>query len=122
MQRDFTFVDDVVLGIVKALNRTATPVADYDPAGPLPHVSSAPFRIFNIGNSKPVQLLDFVKELETALGMRADIQLVPRQHGEVVATWADTSELQRWTNFTPATRLSVGVQQFVEWYIDFYRA
>ena len=116
MTRDFTYVDDIAEGVLRVLDKPATPNPAYDPANPDPSTSSAPWRLFNIGNSTPVPLLEFIAALEHALGIRALRELLPHQPGDVLATHADTSALEAWVGFSPATSLADGVQRFIDWY------
>ncbi|WP_319774092.1 NAD-dependent epimerase [Breoghania sp.] len=120
MVRDFTFVDDIVEGIVRISQTPATPAQDWDPQTMDPATSSAPYRIFNIGNSQPVQLLDYLDAIEKAVGKPAIRNLMPMQPGDVAATWADTTDLEAATGFKPATPVDVGVKAFVDWYRDYY--
>ena len=122
MQRDFTYVDDIAAGIVAALDRPATPDQTWDGARPDPASSSAPYRLYNIGNSAPVQLLDFISALERALGRTATRRLLPMQPGDVPATSADVTELIRDVGFAPATPVDEGVRRFAEWYLAYYGA
>ncbi|MBK8862468.1 MAG: NAD-dependent epimerase [Betaproteobacteria bacterium] len=121
MQRDFTFVDDIVEGVVRVLDRVATPNADYRAESPDPASSNVPFRIFNIGNHHPVPLLDYIGCVEQALGMKAEMNLLPLQDGDVPATYADVDALRDWVGFTPATDIRTGIGRFVEWYRAYYR-
>ncbi len=116
MTRDFTYVDDIVTGVVRVLDKPATPDTSFDPARPDPSTSNAPWRLFNIGNSTPVPLLDFIGALEGALGMDARRELLPHQPGDVLATHADTSALEAWVGFRPTTELAEGVRRFIDWY------
>ena len=120
MRRDFTYVDDIVEGVVRVLDRP--PVADpaHDPADPDPSRSRAPYRVLNIGNSDPVPLLEFVAAIEAALGRRAQLRLLPMQAGDVPATFADTSALEALTGFRPRTPVREGVRRFVDWYRRHY--
>jgi UDP-glucuronate 4-epimerase len=113
MQRDFTFVDDIVEGVIRVMDRVAEP----NPA----YVSNAPFRVFNIGNHNPVQLLDYIGCIENALGMQAQKNLLPLQDGDVPATYADVDALRDWVGFTPATDIKSGVARFVAWYREYYK-
>ena len=122
MKRDFTYVDDIVEGVVRVLDRTAQADPDFDPDRPDPARSSAPYRVFNIGNSQPVELMVYIETLENALGRKAQKNFLPMQDGDVPATNADTSELAAATGFAPATTVREGVGRFVEWYRSFYRA
>ena len=121
MKRDFTYVDDIVEGVIRTLDRTAEPDAAFDSDRPDPGRSNAPFRLFNIGNHDPVQLMDFVTAIETTLGMSAQKNFMPLQDGDVPATYADTEALNAWTGFAPATSVQEGVARFVAWYRDYYR-
>ena len=121
MKRDFTYVDDIVEGVIRTLDRTAEPDAAFDSDRPDPGRSKAPFRVFNIGNHDPVQLMDFVTAIESTLGMSAQKNFMPLQDGDVPATYADTEALNAWTGFAPATSVQDGVARFVAWYRDSYR-
>jgi UDP-glucuronate 4-epimerase len=121
MTRDFTYIDDIVEGVVRVLDRVATPDPTYDPLHPDPGTSNAPFRVFNIGNQRPVPLLDYIAGIEAALGRRAQMNLLPMQDGDVPATQADVTALGAWVDFMPATDVSTGIRQFVSWYRDYYR-
>ena len=121
MQRDFTYIDDIVDGVVRVLDKPATPDAAFDPARPSPETSSAPWRIFNIGNHEPVGLLDFIAELERALGRKAKMTLLPMQPGDVPTTYAEIESLQAKTGFAPATPYREGIRRFVAWYRSYYR-
>ena len=110
MKRDFTYIDDITEGVLRVLDRPATP----------PSAGAAPYRVFNIGNSEPVQLLDFIACLEQALGKKAIRQLLPMQAGDVPATYASTQALQDWVGFAPATPLAQGIERFVHWYRSYY--
>jgi len=121
MQRDFTYVDDIVEGVVRVLDRVATPNADYRAESPDPATSNVPFRIFNIGNHHPVPLLDYIGCVEEALGLKAEMNLLPLQDGDVPATYADVDALRDWVGFTPATDIRTGIGRFVEWYRGYYK-
>lgn len=117
MSRDFTYIDDIVEGIVRVLDKPATaanPEADGIAA-------KAPYRIFNIGNSQPEKLIDFIAYLEKGIGKIAHKEFLPMQAGDVIATYADTNELQDWVGFTPSVSLQEGVKKFVKWYSSFYK-
>ncbi len=116
MTRDFTYVDDIVEGVLRVLDKPATANPHYDPAAPDPASSSAPWRLFNIGNSTPVPLLDFIDAMERALGVTAVREMLPLQPGDVLATHADTAALDAWVGFSPSTPLAVGVQRFTDWF------
>jgi UDP-glucuronate 4-epimerase len=121
MRRDFTYIDDIVEGVVRLLDRPAAARPDFDPAQPDPASSSAPYRVFNIGNSDPVELMEFISAIEKSLGVEAKKNFLPIQDGDVPATFADTSELNAWTGFSPATSVADGVARFVNWYRDYYK-
>jgi len=121
MVRDFTYVDDIVEGIVRTLAQPATPNPNWDASKPDPATSSAPYRIFNIGNSQPIELMRYVEVLEKCLGKKATIQLKPMQLGDVQITYADTTELRNAIHYKPQTPIEVGVQRFVDWYREYYR-
>ena len=121
MQRDFTFVDDIVEGVIRVLDRPATADPAYRAERPDPGTSNVPYRVFNIGNHDPVPLLDFIGCIEEALGRKAQMNLLPLQDGDVPATYADVSALSDWTGFTPATDIRTGVGRFVEWYRAYYK-
>jgi UDP-glucuronate 4-epimerase len=121
MQRDFTYIDDIVDGIVGTLDRPAEPDPRFDAARPDPARSSAPYRVFNIGNQGPVELMAFIGAIENALGTTATKQMRPLQPGDVPATYADVSELAEWTGVRPGTPIETGVARFVEWYRTYYK-
>ncbi len=121
MQRDFTYVDDIVEGVIRVLDRVAVANPAYDPQLADPATSSAPYRVFNIGNNNPVPLLDFVACIEDALGQKAEKNLLPLQDGDVPATYANTDALQQWVGFVPSTRIQDGIARFVAWYRDYYK-
>jgi UDP-glucuronate 4-epimerase len=120
MVRDFTYVDDIVEGVVRVLDRPAEPDPAFDPGQPDPATSHAPYRLFNIGNSRPVPLDDYITAVERALGRTARRNLLPMQPGDVAATAADTSALDAWVGFKPATPVDEGVRRFVDWYRAYY--
>jgi UDP-glucuronate 4-epimerase len=122
MVRDFTYIDDIALGVVRALDRPASADPAFDPAAPDPARSSAPYRVFNIGNNEPVQLMAFIEAIEASLGRAATKEYLPLQDGDVPATSADVSELEAWTGFRPHTSVREGVQRFVQWYRSYFRA
>ncbi len=121
MQRDFTYIDDIVEGVIRALDRDATVDTAYDPISADPASSNVPYRVFNIGNSDPVPLMDFIGALEGAIGKTAEKIYLPMQDGDVPATYADTSLLDQWVGFAPATPIQAGVDRFVAWYRDYYQ-
>lgn len=121
MQRDFTYVDDIVEGVLRVLDRPAAPDPEFDPLHPDPATSNAPYRIYNIGNHQPVPLMEYVEAIEAALGVTAQKNFLPMQPGDVPATCADTAALNALTGFAPATPVREGVRRFVAWYRDYYR-
>lgn len=121
MQRDFTYVDDIVEGVVRVLDKTAAPDPAFRADRPDPATSSAPYRVFNIGNHDPVPLLEFIGCIEDALGRKADKLLLPLQDGDVPATYADVDALRDWVGFAPATDIRTGIGRFVDWYRGYYR-
>lgn len=120
MERDFTYIDDIVEGVIRCLDKPATPDPGFDPLDPNPATAAAPHRIFNIGNSQPTPLLRFIELLEEALGVKAIPQFEPMQPGDVAATAADTSALETWIGFAPHTPLEVGIGHFARWYREYY--
>ncbi|MBF0417733.1 MAG: NAD-dependent epimerase [Magnetococcales bacterium] len=121
MRRDFTYIDDIVAGVVKVLDRIPTPDPAWTGMHPDPASSSAPYRIYNIGNNQPVELMAYISALEEALGMTAQKNLLPMQPGDVPATWADVEDLERDVDFRPATPVREGVRRFVAWYRSYYK-
>ena len=121
MQRDFTFVDDIVEGVIRVLDRVAAPNPAYDAALADPATSNAPYRVFNIGNNNPVPLLDFIACIEDAVGKKAEKNLLPLQDGDVPATYANTDALNDWVGFVPGTSIQEGVGRFVAWYREYYK-
>lgn len=119
--RDFTYIDDIVEGIMRVLDKPATPDAGYDSQNPNPGTSTAPYRIFNIGNNAPTVLMDYIAALEGSLQITARKQMLPIQPGDMHSTSADTRALQAWVGFSPAMPVATGVQHFVDWYRSFYR-
>ena len=120
MSRDFTYIDDVIDGIIGVLDKPATPSPTFDPLVPDPAKSNAPFRVFNIGNSNPTRLMSFISALEDALGKKAKMNMLPMQPGDVQTTAADISAIHQWTGFWPNTTLEEGVAQFAAWYLKYY--
>ncbi|MDO8450840.1 MAG: NAD-dependent epimerase [Rhodoferax sp.] len=121
MQRDFTFVDDIVEGVIRVLDRVAVSNPSYDAVLADPATSNAPYRVFNIGNNNPVPLLDFIACIEDALGKKAEKNLLPLQDGDVPATYANTDALNEWVGFVPGTSIEQGIGRFVAWYRDYYK-
>ena len=120
MVRDFTYIDDIVEGVIRVLDKPAVPNQGFDTVSPDPASSNAPYRVFNIGNSQPTSLLDYIHALEVGLGREAQKNYLPMQPGDVPVTNADTSELAAWVGFKPNTPVQQGVQRFVDWFQRFY--
>jgi UDP-glucuronate 4-epimerase len=120
-RRDFTYVDDIVKGVIHTMDHTAPANEAWDSAAPDPGTSKAPYRIYNIGNQQPVELMDYIAAIENALGKKAEKKLLPMQPGDVPDTWADTSDLARDVGYQPDTPVDVGVGKFVDWYLDYYK-
>jgi UDP-glucuronate 4-epimerase len=121
MRRDFTYIDDIVEGVVRVSDRIAPANPDWDGMKPDPATSRAPYRIYNIGNNRPVELLRFIEIIEKKLGKTAVKEMLPMQPGDVPATYADVDDLMRDTGFAPATPLETGISRFIDWYRDYYK-
>ena len=121
MRRDFTYIDDIVEGVVRCCNKPASTNIDFDALHPDPATAAAPHRIFNIGNSQPIELLRFIEVMEQALGKESIKDFQPMQPGDVVSTAADTKALEEWVDFNPSTPLELGISRFTEWFRDFYQ-
>jgi UDP-glucuronate 4-epimerase len=121
MQRDFTYIDDIVEGVVRVLDKTADPNLKWSGDKPDTSTSYAPYRIYNIGNNKPVELLRLIEVLEDCLGRKAEKNLQPLQPGDVLATYADVTDLMRDVDFKPITFIETGVKRFVDWYQSYYK-
>jgi len=119
--RDFTYIDDIVEGVVRSLDRVATGDPDWSDDGN-PGRSSAPYRLYNIGSNRPVELLRYIEVIEECLGRKAERRLLPMQPGDVADTWADVEALRQDTGYAPSTPVEVGVKRFIEWYREYYRA
>ena len=120
--RDFTYIDDIVEGVLRVLDKPATPDPAFDPQAPHPGRGQAPYRVFNIGNNQPTVLMDYIAAIEAALGVQASKRLLPVQPGDMTATAADTRALAEWVGFAPSTPVSEGVARFVQWFKEFYAA
>ncbi|WP_345881268.1 NAD-dependent epimerase [Shewanella algae] len=120
MSRDFTFIDDIVEGIIRVAAKVPEAQSDWTVEQGTPATSSAPYRVYNIGNGSPVRLLDFISELEAALGQKAEKIMLPMQDGDVQATWADTEDLFKAVAYKPQVGISEGVKAFADWYKAFY--
>lgn len=121
MRRDFTYIDDIVQGIVGVIDNTAKPNPEWTGKTPDPGTSVAPYKIYNIGNSSPVMLMDFIGEIEHNLGKVATKEMLPLQDGDVPATSSDVSDLMRDCGYKPTTSVKQGVKNFIDWYLDFYK-
>ena len=119
-RRDFTYIDDIAEGVVRILDRVAEPDPDWDSNAPDPGTSRAPYRIYNIGNSQPVELMRYIEVLEKCLGRKAERRLLPMQPGDVPDTYADVTDLMDVIGYRPSTSVEEGVARFVEWYREFY--
>jgi len=120
MQRDFTYIDDIVEGVIRVMKTTPKADPQWDPKSPTPSSSCVPYRLYNIGNNQPVPLMDFVHAIEEALGSKATIDYLPLQAGDVPATYADVNDLIADTGFKPSTPVPEGIQKFVDWYRAYY--
>ncbi len=121
MQRDFTYIDDIVEGVVRVIERPARPNPQWSGDNPDPGSSYAPYKIYNIGNNQPVELMHFIEVIEDTLGKKAKKNLLPLQPGDVPATYANIDDLVRDTGFKPSTPLEVGIPRFIEWYRDYFK-
>ncbi|WP_281213296.1 NAD-dependent epimerase [Shewanella insulae] len=121
MSRDFTFIDDIVEGIIRVADKVPQKRIDWSVEQGSPATSSAPYQIYNIGNGNPVRLLDFISELEIALGQKADKMMLPMQEGDVQATWADTEDLFNAVGYKPRVNIRGGVKAFAAWFKDYYK-
>jgi len=120
-RRDFTYVGDIVQGVVHAMDRVARPNAAWNSDTPDPATSKAPYRIYNIGNQRPVELMRYIEVLEQCLGRKAEKNLLPMQLGDVPDTWADVEDLVADVGYRPSTPVEEGVRRFVDWYLDYYK-
>jgi UDP-glucuronate 4-epimerase len=120
MMRDFTYIDDIIEGVVRLLDHTATPNPQWNSDIPDVATSNAPYRIYNIGNNNPVKLMDMISYLEEALGTKAVLEMKPMQAGDVKSTYADIDSLEQAVGFKPSTNLKTGLQKFAQWYKEFY--
>lgn len=120
-RRDFTYIDDIVEGVIRILDRPAQPNLDWSGVLPDPGTSKAPWRVYNIGNSRPVELMDYIGALEKALGKKAEMELLPLQAGDVPDTYADVENLVNQFHYKPATSVDDGIARFVAWYRDYFK-
>jgi len=121
MVRDFTYIDDIIEGVVRVIDNTAQPDPSWTGNAPNPATSYAPYRVYNIGNNSPVQLMRYINALEEQLGKKAIMEMLPMQPGDVPATQADVSRLEHDVGFKPATKVEDGIARFVKWYRDYYK-
>ena len=121
-RRDFTYVEDIVQGVVRAMDRVAQPNPQWNSAAPDPATSKAPYRIYNIGNQRPDELMRYIEVLEECLGRKAEKNLLPMQLGDVPDTWADVEDLVADVGYRPSTPVEIGVRRFVDWYLDYYKS
>ncbi len=121
MQRDFTYIDDIVEGIMRVIVRPPVPNQSWNSLAPDPSSSTAPYRVYNIGNNQPVRLMEFIRTIEKALGKEAQKKMMPIQPGDVETTYADVSDLIKDTGYTPNTKLEDGIGQFIDWYLTYYQ-
>ena len=121
-QRDFTYIEDILEGIIRVIDQPATPNESWNSNKPDPGSSSAPWRIYNIGNNSPVELLDYIKAIEEALNIKANINLMPLQPGDVIDTYADVTDLVKDFDYKPSISIQKGVSKFIKWYRDYYGA
>lgn len=119
--RDFTYIDDIVAGVISSLDKTSEPNPDWDSDAPDPGTSAAPYRLYNIGNNNPVQLMHFIECIEKALGRKAEKNFLPLQPGDVPATFADIDSMTKATGFRAETPIKDGINKFISWYRDFYK-
>jgi UDP-glucuronate 4-epimerase len=120
-KRDFTYIDDIVQGIIKVLDKPAESDINWDSKKPDPSSSSAPYKVYNIGNNNPVELMDYIEALESSLGKKAEKKLLPLQPGDVPDTCADIDDLVDQFNYKPSTSVKQGVENFIKWYKDYYK-
>ena len=120
MQRDFTYIDDVVEGVVSVIDKTAEPDPGFDSSNSDPATSYAPYRVYNMGNNEPVQLMEFIETIENATGKKADKNMMGVQNGDVIATYANIDELIEVVGIKPSTQLREGICKFVNWYKEYH--
>jgi UDP-glucuronate 4-epimerase len=120
-RRDFTYIDDIVEGVIRTMDTTATPNDKWDAKHPDPATSKAPYRLYNIGNQQPIELMRYIEVIEACLGKKAERNLLPLQPGDVPDTCADTEDLVADVGYQPDTPIEVGVSKFIDWYLAFYK-
>jgi UDP-glucuronate 4-epimerase len=121
MERDFTYVDDIVTGVVKVMDSPPTGDSSWSGKDPDPSSSPAPYRIYNIGNNSPVKLMDFIEAIEDSLGKKAEKNFLPMQAGDVPVTWADVDDLVKDMDYAPGVAIREGVERFIKWYLEYYK-
>ena len=121
MERDFTYIDDIVEGVNRIVNKIPRPDTEWSGNTPNPASSSAPYRVYNIGSNNPVQLMDYVREIEKNLGMKAELNMMPMQNGDVRKSHADVEDLIRDFEYTPKWHIKDGIKNFIQWYVDYYK-
>ena len=121
MERDFTYIDDIVEGVVRVVKKAPVPDPDWKGDDPNPASSSAPFRLYNIGSNSPVKLMDYIREIEKNLGMEAQLNMMPMQGGDVKKSHADVTDLIRDFDYTPEWDIKKGIKEFIKWYLDYYK-
>ena len=119
-RRDFTYIDDIVEGVIRTLDHTASPNPEWSGMEPDPGTSKAPWRVYNIGNQNPVELMDYIRAIEEALGMKAELNLLPLQPGDVPDTYADVGALVEDVGYRPSMSVDEGTRRFVQWYREYY--
>jgi UDP-glucuronate 4-epimerase len=119
-RRDFTYIDDIVEGVIRVLDRPAEPNPDWSSDSPDSASSTAPYRLYNIGSNQPIELMRYIEALEESLGKKAELNMLPLQDGDMIATYADVEDLIRDTDYKPDTPLEVGVKHFADWFLDYY--
>jgi UDP-glucuronate 4-epimerase len=120
MRRDFTYIDDIVTGVIKVLDKPPQGDPSWSGQSPDPSKSRAPYRLYNIGNNSPVELMDFIEAIEKSVRRKAKKNFLPLQPGDVPATWADVDDLVNDFGYAPSVRIEEGVDRFVKWYLDFF--
>ncbi len=121
-KRDFTYIDDIVEGVIRTMDHTAEANPDWDSGNPDPGTSKAPYRLYNIGNQQPIELMHYIEVIEECVGKKAEKNLLPLQPGDVPDTFADAQDLVQDVGYKPDTPIEVGVKKFVDWYLDYYQA
>jgi len=121
MQRDFTYIDDIIEGVIRVMNNVPDADPDWSSDSPNPSTSCVPYKLYNIGNNQPVELMAFVEAIEESVGKKAVKEFLPLQAGDVPATYADVSDLIADTGFKPSTSITHGIEQFIKWYKEYYQ-